>query len=137
MDFSFDHMGLANLFACDFNAVTFSIIGILLVFVGLTIISLYIVSLPWLLKRLRKSPAARPAAEAVDKVPEQQDTAQEKELLLAIATALYLDQNFPEENQKITWKSHGDMESPWLISGRVQGMAQRTHVTRRVFPHRK
>jgi len=134
MDFSFDHMGLANLFDGDFNAVTFSIIGILLVFVGLTIISLYIVSLPWLLKRLKKWPA-RPA-EAADKVAEQRDIAQEKELLLAIATAFYLDQNFPEENQKITWKSHGDVESPWLISGRVQGMAQRTHVTRRVFPHR-
>lgn len=135
MDFSFDHMGLANLFAGDFNAVTFSLIGMLLVFIGLSIISLYIVSLPWLLKRLGKKPA-RPDA-AADKVAEQQDIAQEKELLLAIATAFYLDQNFPEENQKITWKSHGDVESPWLISGRVQGMAQRTHVSRRVFPHRK
>ncbi|MBU4260965.1 MAG: OadG family protein [Proteobacteria bacterium] len=134
MNFSFDHMGVANLFAGDFNAVTFSIIGMLLVFVGLTIISLYIVCLPWLLKRLGKR-QARPT-EAVDKVAEQQNIDQEKEILMAIATAFYLDQNFPEENQKITWKSHGDVESPWLISGRVQGMAQRTHVTRRVFPHR-
>jgi len=136
MKLSFDHMGLANLFAGDFNAVTFSIIGILLVFVGLIIISLYIVSLPWLLKRLDNKRTSI-SAESADKVAEQQDIAQEKELLLAIATAFYLDQNFPEENQKITWKSHGDVESPWLISGRVQGMAQRTHVSRRVFPHRK
>ncbi|MBU0966105.1 MAG: OadG family protein [Proteobacteria bacterium] len=134
MNFSFDHMGVANLFAGDFNAVTFSIIGMLLVFVGLIIISLYIVSLPWLLKRLGKRPA-RPT-DAADKLAEQQTIDQEKEILMAIATAFYLDQNFPEENQKITWKSHGDVESPWLISGRVQGMAQRTHVTRRVFPHR-
>jgi Na+-transporting methylmalonyl-CoA/oxaloacetate decarboxylase gamma subunit len=134
MKFSFDHMGVANLFAGDFNAVTFSIIGMLLVFAGLTIISLYIVCLPWLLKHLGKK-RARPT-EAADQVEEQQNIDQEKEILIAIATAFYLDQNFPEENQKITWKSHGDVESPWLISGRVQGMAQRTHVTRRVFPHR-
>jgi len=133
MNFSFDHMGHANLFIGDFNAVTFSIIGMLVVFAGLTIISLYIVCLPWLLKGLGKKPA-RP--EAADQAAKQQDMEQEKEILIAIATAFYLDQNFPEENQKITWKSHGDVESPWLISGRVQGMAQRTHVTRRVFPHR-
>jgi len=133
MNFSFDHMGHANLFIGDFNAVTFSIIGMLVVFAGLTIISLYIVCLPWLLKGLGKKPV-RP--EAADQAAKQQDMEQEKEILIAIATAFYLDQNFPEENQKITWKSHGDVESPWLISGRVQGMAQRTHVTRRVFPHR-
>ena len=133
MNFSFNHIGPANLFSGDFNAITFSIIGILLVFAGLTIISLYIVSLPWLLKRLGKKPAHQ---ESVDKITQQQDTEQEKEILIAIATAFYLDQNFPEENQKITWKSHGDVESPWAISGRVQGMAQRTHVSRRVFPHR-
>ena len=132
MKFSFNNFSTSNFYVGDFNALSFSLFGLSLVFAGLVIISLYVYFLPKLLQALEKKPATNPD-EAVSGVEEK---VLEKELLLAIATAFYLDQNFPEESQKITWKSHGDAESPWQISGRVQGMSQRTHVSRRFFPHR-
>ncbi|MCB2181428.1 MAG: OadG family protein [Desulfobulbaceae bacterium] len=133
MEFSFNHCGFSNLFVGDFNAVTFSLFGMGLVFCGLVIISLYVMFLPKLIAFMEKKPVSAPSVKEEESLDAQ---VLEKELLLAIATAYYLDQNFPEENQKITWKSHGDVDSPWQISGRVQGMSQRTHVSRRFFPRR-
>ncbi len=132
MNFSFHHIGINNLFAGDFNALTFSIFGMLLVFSGLAIISLYIVFLPRFLHFLDKAKRSKQVTTEKDG---QDGPLEEKEILIAIAVAFHLDQNFPEENQRITWKSHGDVDSLWQISGRVQGMSQRTHVSRRVFPH--
>lgn len=135
MDFSLDRIGSANFLVGDFNAVTFSVYGMLLVFSGLVIISFYIVMLPKLLGALEGKSGQKPV-ERVDDAGEEKGTIEEKEVLVAIATAFYLDQNFPEENQKITWKSHGDVESPWQISGRVHGLSQRAQVGRRTCPRR-
>lgn len=132
MNFSLPHIGTDNFFVGDFNAVTFSLFGMLLVFSGLAIISLYIAFLPRFLHFIDKRKRGGQAKEGNGVLEE---SPAEKEILLAIAAAFHLDQNFPEENQKITWKSHGDVDSLWQISGRVQGMSQRTHVSRRVFPH--
>lgn len=126
------NIGFENLFSADFNAVIFSLFGMGLVFSGLIIISLYILVLPKILSFFQRS-TITPEAGMPGENLENRD---EKELMLAIATAFYLYQNFPEDNQKITWKSHGDVDSLWQISGRVQGMSQRSHVSRRFFPHR-
>ncbi len=133
MVFSFEQISLSNLIIGDFNALTFSVFGISLVFSGLIVISLYVLLLPRLLQLFAKKTVSSPLAASADIAGEDPD---EKEILLAISAAFYLHRNFPEEDQKITWKSHGDVDSLWQISGRVQGMSQRTHVSRRFFPHR-
>lgn len=124
MDSKLSQIGADNLFIGDFNAVTFSLFGLTLVFSGLIIISLFIIILPKLANRPRKSAgmgdAGSPGASF--------DILAEKEVLLAIATAFHLDQDFPEENEKITWKSHGDIATPWQISGRAHCLSVRSHV---------
>ena len=49
MGFSFSHISLDNLFNHGFNAIQFSIMGMLIVFGGLSIISIYIALLPKIL----------------------------------------------------------------------------------------
>ncbi len=129
MELLFNHIGFDNLFVNEFNAVIFSLFGMGVVFTGLVIICLYVLFLPKFLHLFDRQSKK-------DTTEQPQDAVEEKEVLMAIATAFYLHRNFPEENQKITWKSHGDVDSLWQISGRVQGMSQRTHVSRRFFPHR-
>jgi Na+-transporting methylmalonyl-CoA/oxaloacetate decarboxylase gamma subunit len=115
---SFANIGFHNLTQPGLNALQFSLMGIGLVFVGLLIIALYITLLPRLLKltlHKQSSPAKTETAS---------DNDQKEEILLAIATAFHLHNNFPEGSERITWKSHGDMDSPspWLVSGRMHSL---------------
>lgn len=118
---SLTNIGLHNFTQSGFNALQFSLVGLSLVFCGLLIIALYISLLPKLLElsqRQKSSPA----------IPETiADKDQNEEILLAIATAFHLHSNFPEASERITWKSHGDIESPspWLVSGRMHSLASR------------
>jgi len=127
MDFKLAQINADNLFRADFNAITFSLFGLSLVFSGLIVISLFIIILPKLANSSKKSNSKGDAG-SPDTVL---DSLAEKELLLAIATAFHLDQDFPEENEKITWKSHGDIATPWQISGRAHGLSVRSHVRTR------
>ncbi len=118
---SLTNIGLHNLTQPGFNALQFSLMGLGLVFGGLLIIALYITLLPRLLEftqRKQISPAKTKIAA---------DKKEEEEILLAIAIAFHLHSNFPEGSERITWKSHGDMESPspWLVSGRMHSLTSR------------
>lgn len=127
MNFSLARVSLSNLITPEFNGVLFALFGMAMVFAGLLVISIYIVLLPKIL--------ALPAKFKKKAGKFQEDSAsREQEILLAIAVAFHLQQDFPEENEKITWKSHGDLESPWKISGRVQGLSSRTHVGGTTLP---
>lgn len=125
MNFSFDQISFSNLYSADFDAVLFSLFGMSMVFGGLVVISLYIAILPKLLAlpgriknwKNKNTDTSKKNSETVD-----------QDILIVIAAALHLNQNFPEEQDKITWKSHGDLESPWKISGRVHGLSIRNHV---------
>lgn len=115
---SFTHIGFHNLIQPGFNALQFSLVGMGLVFGGLIIIAIFITLLPKLLqiRKRRKKPL-----EDIN----VKNGANEEEILLAITTALHLHNNFPDGDERITWKSHGDMESPWLVSGRMNGLNAR------------
>ena len=124
MDFKFDHISWANLFENGHNYITFSIMGMLIVFAGLSFISLYItllpkiLNLPNLIKAGRKEKKEKAEAELTD--------AKDSELLLAIAVALHLDQ-ISSSHEKITWKRSTDSDSSWLTAGRMRGLAVRSH----------
>ncbi len=120
---SFTNIGIHNLLRPEFNALQFSLMGMGLVFGGLLFIALYILLLPKLLALGERKPKAQ-APSCTDEKCKQE----EEEILLAIATALHLHSNFPEGEDRITWKSHGDMESPWLVSGRMRSLKSRQQV---------
>lgn len=122
---SFTNIGIHNVLRPEFNALQFSLMGMGLVFAGLLFIALYILLLPKLLALSeRKAKTQAVACACTDEKCKQE----EEEILLAIATALHLHSNFPEGEDRITWKSHGDMESPWLVSGRMRSLKSRQQV---------
>jgi Na+-transporting methylmalonyl-CoA/oxaloacetate decarboxylase gamma subunit len=120
---SFTNIGIHNLLQPGFNALQFSLMGMGLVFGGLLIIALYILLLPRLLALGERKIKPRESKCTDDKCKRE-----EEEILLAIATALHLHNDFPEGEDRITWKSHGDMESPWLVSGRMHSLKSRQQV---------
>jgi len=126
MGFSFDHISFANLFENGHNYITFSIMGILIVFAGLSFISIYISLLPKLLNlpiMLKTGRGKKKEDTGLEEI-----TAKETELLLAIAVALHLDQTSGSSFEKITWKRYEEHESSWLTAGRMRGLAVRSHL---------
>ena len=117
------NIGIHNLLQPGFNALLFSLMGMGLVFGGLLIIALYITLLPKLLAIAERKPKQQQTTSTDEKCRQE-----EEEILLAIATALHLHSDFPEGEDRITWKSHGDMESPWLVSGRMHSLKNRQQV---------
>ena len=124
MGFSLSNIGLDNLFNHGFNAIQFSIMGMLIVFGGLSIISIYIALLPKILGVPSQLKTKRASSKKTD---EASSIADESELLLAISVALHLEQTRDGKNQKITWQRHNLTESAWRTAGRIRGLAVRGH----------
>lgn len=125
MGFAFDHVGWSNLFANGNNYVTFSIMGMLIVFAGLTFISIYITLLPKILdipNRMRKD------SNVIEETEAELTETKDSEMLLAIAVALHLDQTGSGSYEKITWKRPAGIDSSWLTAGRMRGLAVRSHL---------
>ncbi|MDH3392126.1 MAG: OadG family protein [Desulfobulbaceae bacterium] len=120
MGFSFDHISFNNLFTDGHNYITFSIMGMLIVFAGLAFISLYIILLPKILNL--------PALLKTVKTATELTATKDSETLLAIAVALHLEQTGGRNYAKITWKRHEDSVSSWLTAGRMRGLAVRSHL---------
>jgi Na+-transporting methylmalonyl-CoA/oxaloacetate decarboxylase gamma subunit len=128
MDFSFSSINSANLFQNGQNFISFSIMGMMIVFGGLSIISIYIVLLPKILN-LPKMFAAKKEIKKKKKEEEiKSPPARDSEILLAITVALHLDQTSSGSFQKITWKRDSAHESAWLTAGRVRSLAVRSHL---------
>ena len=127
MDFSLNNISWDNLFVNGQNFISFSIMGMLIVFSGLSIISIYIVLLPKILDLPRllraEKEIKKKKKEKIGSLP-----AQDQELLLAITVALHLDQTSSGSFQKITWKRYSAHESAWLTAGRLRGLAVRSHL---------
>ncbi|KPK26388.1 MAG: hypothetical protein AMJ61_09195 [Desulfobacterales bacterium SG8_35_2] len=122
MGFAFDHISFANLFANDHNYITFSIMGMLIVFTGLSFISIYITLLPKILALPQKLKAGKQKNQELEPIDNT-----EPEMLLAIAVALHLDQS-SSNWEKITWKRYEARESPWLTASRMRGLEVRSHL---------
>ena len=131
MNFDFSHISLQNLFSRDFNAVSFSITGMLVVFTGLLVISIYITLQPSILALPDKLKKKKRAEKEISARGEN-DLFTDKELLIAIAVAFDLERNCPEENQKITWKPERRATvSAWQIGGQFQGVSDGRAVMQR------
>jgi len=125
MEFSFNHIGFANLFGNGHNYITFSIMGMLIVFAGLSFISIYIALLSKILDLPQKLQSdGEKETDGADGLIETK----ESEMLLAVAVALHLDQTRDSNNEKITWERYEDRESAWLTAGRMRGLAVRSHL---------
>jgi Na+-transporting methylmalonyl-CoA/oxaloacetate decarboxylase gamma subunit len=132
MGFSMHHIGFANLFENGHNYITFSIMGMLIVFAGLSFISIYIIILSKILNLPGKLTSTGKKKKETDEaeIPETS----ESELLLAIAVALHLDQTRGLNYEKITWQRYEERESAWLTAGRMRGLAIRSHLPDRRTP---
>jgi Na+-transporting methylmalonyl-CoA/oxaloacetate decarboxylase gamma subunit len=126
MDFFFDHISFSNLFDNGHNYITFSIMGMLIVYAGLSFISIYITLLPKILDLPQKLETGRKIGNEYQEVASIDK--KESELLLAITVALHLDQTSGSNYEKITWKRYEERESPWLTASRMRGLAVRSHL---------
>ena len=97
--------------------------GMLIVFAGLTFISLYITLLPKILDLPNLIKTGKKKKNATDLT-----ATKDSETLLAIAIALHLEQTGGRNYAKITWKRHEDRISSWLTAGRMRGLAVRSHL---------
>ena len=98
--------------------------GMLIVFGGLSIISIYIALLPKILGVPGQVKSKRKAGK---KTVEERTADDDSELLLAISVALHLEQTRGGQNQKITWQRHNITDSAWRTAGRIRGLAVRGH----------
>lgn len=129
MGFSFDHISFNNLFANGHNFIVFSIMGMLIVFAGLSFISIYITLLLKLLNLPEKLKAESHKKKSGQIRPDEEiPGTNEPEMLLAIAVALHLELTSNFRDEKITWKRYEDRESPWLTAGRMRGLTVRSHL---------
>jgi len=131
MDFSFIQFNPDSLISPGFNAIHFSVVGMVVVFGGLTLIALYIALLPRMLKwashvKRRALPAAIPLSDGSES---PDNNILDTETLLAIAVALHLDQFSNSTNSKITWKRHGHWDSSWQRAGRFEAMNLHGHLS--------
>ncbi|MCK4838987.1 MAG: OadG family protein [Desulfobulbaceae bacterium] len=122
MDFSFINLDFSTLNVGGFDALHFSIIGMAVVFGGLSLIAGYITFLPIMLNGFSslKNKLQRVARD------NQSDGGDpdiiDDETLIAVATALHLYQFSDDDNRKITWKRHSLWDSSWQRAGRFEAM---------------
>lgn len=128
MDFSLNNIGWNNLFENGYNFINFSIMGMLIVFCGLSIISIYIVLLPKILELPKRIMLQKATKEQKGEDSEEPLPDHAPEILLAIAVALHLEQTNTGSFEKITWKRFGGPDSAWLTAGRMRGLAVRSHL---------
>ena len=120
MDFGFITFNIANLQTENLDAVQFSIIGMLVVFGGLTFIAIYITLLPRLLDAFTKLRNKLSNSRSKKKLTINNDI--DSEALIAVATALHLYQFSADDNRRITWKRHDLWDSSWQRAGRFEAM---------------
>ena len=122
MDFSFITFDFNALSDPNFDAMMFSVVGMMVVFGGLTVIALYITLLPKMLTAFSKVKRQAQLSAAKSKKGKDHADDIDDETLIAIATALHLYQFSADDNRKITWKRHLEWDSSWQRAGRFEAM---------------
>jgi hypothetical protein len=120
MDFGFNGFDISNLNSNGFDAIHFSMIGMLIVFGGLTVIAIYITLLPRILNI--SSTLKKKLTSCRGKESGAADQGMDTETLIAVAAALHLYQFSSDDNRRITWKRHELWDSSWQRAGRFEAM---------------
>lgn len=133
MDFSFIKAAFATANTGGFDALHFSVIGMAIVFGGLTLLAVYIALLPIIMDGFSRLGNSLRMAFRNKQSGGGVTNGIDDETLLAVAAALYLYQCSADDNRKITWKRHDVWDSSWQRAGRFEAMNNqgRTLVPRR------
>lgn len=102
----------------NFNAVTFSLIGYTIVFIGLVVIALYIKYLPVFLHFLEFG-YIKEKLHKKDLPVQLSEQELEEEAILAVMIAFRIHNLSGYDDHKVTWKRHQGPKSSWDISRRA------------------
>jgi len=118
MDISFQNV-------LEANGIGIAITGILIVFAGLILISLYIASIPGFFRRL-ESRGAKPARRLRGAAPAGTPAGPRPELLAAVAYVIAMEEAFEEaeDHQRITIR-RAEGHQVWAVSGRLRNLSTR------------
>ena len=122
MDFSIIKLNISTLTDSGFNALHFSIIGMVVVFGGLTVLAAYITLLPVILRGFARMMSKLRRSARDTKGDGGKTDIIDDETLIAVTTALHLYQFSADDNRKITWKRHSLWDSSWQRAGRFEAM---------------
>ena len=122
MDFGFINVDFSTLNIGGFDAVHFSIIGMVVVFGGLSLIATYITLLPIILTGFSRLKNKLQRTARNNQSDDGDTDIIDDETLIAVVTALHLYQFSADDNRKITWKRHSLWDSSWQRAGRFEAM---------------
>ncbi|MCK5882673.1 MAG: OadG family protein [Bacteriovoracaceae bacterium] len=117
-----------NLFIGDFNALTFSILGVSVVFSGLILISLYIAVLPKVLAFFEIDHSKKNANSGMVNADPKEAESNDEEIMIAIALAIHMDQTYGEQNQKFTWDENAPSDRSWKQAMHGEVLASRQNL---------
>ena len=125
-----EHLNISwdNLFLENFNALSFSLLGITIVFCGLALISLIIAVLPKALALVEKDYSKKDANKGMVNADPKDLENSEEELMIAIALAIHMDQSFSEENQKFTWDTSVPHDPSWKNAMHADVLSSRQNI---------
>ncbi|MGD9899884.1 MAG: OadG family transporter subunit [Calditrichaceae bacterium] len=110
------------------NGLLISVIGMTIVFSGLLLISLSI----RLLTKLDSNNIGDDENETIgiSALSDEENNSVSEEVIIAITTAISLCHSYVEgEKQRLTWEDDSYEQSPWSVSGIVQGVTQRSNIS--------
>jgi hypothetical protein len=116
-------MGIQNI--VDGDGIGLAITGMLIVFTGLIVISLYIASLPRLLGWMDARMQMR-LARSTPPAPEPASVADDLALVAAIAMVLQMERDFErvQDAQRITIQ-RDDAQDVWALAGKMRTLSKR------------
>lgn len=109
----------------EFNAISFSVLGISTVFVGLVIISLYIRVLPLILGLLEKKQTSEPVSTSAAPAVQAAAHSEDDDLHAAIALAIHLYESEGQDLGKFTFDTTQGEGRQWHNALQVSSMMSR------------
>ena len=129
MTFQTLQFNLDNLFQGDFNALIFTAMAMSVVFIGLVLVYLYLITLPVVFKLFEKKAEVNPVGNMIKKDPRSADL--DSDLYTAIALAIHLEQS-QETRHAFTWDTKAPNDHSWQ-----QAMHSRVISSRQALPLRR
>lgn len=105
----------------DGNGVSIALMGMMIVFCGLAMISLFIALLPKILALLQGKPVKAPARH----VHHDRPSSETEEITAAIGYVIHMEfEKLSSDNQKVTLEIEESSGSSWALSNRMRTLPQ-------------